>query len=84
MMPEQQSFMLYIVVGSGSKSCSRLLKTAPDLRPLVKCALQKNLFAISQPKHVVSTQKNCFNMSSFEHPKHMLKMMGKKILKFVR
>ena len=29
MMPEQQSFMLYIVVGSGSKSGSRLPKTAP-------------------------------------------------------
>ena len=29
MMPEQQSFVLYIVVGSGSKSGSRLPKTAP-------------------------------------------------------
>ena len=28
-MPEQQSFVLYIVVGSGSKSGSRLQKTAP-------------------------------------------------------
>ena len=28
-MPEQQSFVLYIVVGSGSKSGSRLPKTAP-------------------------------------------------------
>ena len=28
-MPEQQSFVLYIVAGSGSKSGSRLPKTAP-------------------------------------------------------
>ena len=28
-MPEQQSFVLYIVVGIGSKSGSRLPKTAP-------------------------------------------------------
>ena len=28
-MPEQQSFVLYIVVGSGSKNGSRLPKTAP-------------------------------------------------------
>ena len=29
MMPEQQSFVLYTVVGSGSKSSYRLRKTAP-------------------------------------------------------
>ena len=31
-MPEQQSFVLYIVVGSGSKSGSRLPKTAPGTK----------------------------------------------------
>ena len=40
-MPEQQSFVLYIVVGSSSKSGSRLPKTAPgavfgSLEPLLE------------------------------------------------
>ena len=63
-------------------------------RPLVKSAYQKNNFLISQPKHmlwvlnyfsiktyVVGTQKNRLNDrdGSFEHPKHMLNIMGKKI-----
>ena len=30
MMPEQQSLVLYKVVGSGSKNGSRLQKTAPE------------------------------------------------------
>ena len=44
-------------------------KIAIMFRTLVKSAYQKNIFLISQPKH----------NGSFEHPKHMLKLMGKKI-----
>ena len=33
-----------------------------------------------EPKYVVDTQNSCINETvSFEHPKHMLKIMGKKI-----
>ena len=50
-------------------------------RPLVKSAYQKNIFLISQPKHyVVGTQRD----SSFESPKHMLKLMGKEIFTILR
>ena len=43
-------------------------------RPLVKSAYQKNKYLISQPKHMLWVRDG-----SFEHPKHMLKLMGKKI-----
>ena len=46
--------------------------------------IKKLNFLISQPKHVVGTQKNRLNESSFEHPKHMLKLMGKKIFTLLR
>ena len=42
--------------------------------PSDKSAQQKIYFLISQPKHMLWVLK-----SSFEHPKHMLKLMGKKI-----
>ena len=37
-----------------------------------------NNFLISQPKHVVGAQWD----GSFEHPKHMFQLMGKKYLQF--
>ena len=33
----------------------------------------------STKTYVVGTQKNCLNEAVLEHPKHMLKNMGKKI-----
>ena len=45
-------------------------------------SIKKSIFLISQSKHnVVGTQKNRLTDGSFKHPKHMLKLMGKKILK---
>ena len=41
---------------------------------------QKNNFLISQPKHMMLVlKKNITRDSSFEHPKHMLKLIGKRI-----
>ena len=58
-----------------------------NIKPLVKFAYQKINFLISPPKHhIVGTQKNRLNDldGSFEHPKHMLKVMGKKIFTILR
>ena len=52
-------------------------------RPLVKSAYQKKHFLISQSKHVVGT-RNFLMESSFEHPKRMFKLMGKKIFTILR
>ena len=47
-------------------------------KPLVKECVPKNKFSYLATKtYVVGAQKNRF--SSFEHPKHVLKLMGKKI-----
>ena len=47
---------------------------------VVKNGLQKNNFLISQPKHILWVLKEPSQWdSSFEHPNHMLKIMGKKI-----
>ena len=54
-MPEQQSFVLYIVVGSGSKSGSRLPKTAPGA--VFKVRLHGSL-ATGQ-KTAPGFQRNC-------------------------
>ena len=40
----------------------------------------KNNFIISQPKHAVGSQWD----GSCEHPKHMLKLMGQKLLTILR
>ena len=45
--------------------------------PLVKRAYKKNNVLISQPKHMLWVLKR--TISSFEHPKHILQLMDKKI-----
>ena len=50
------------------------------LRFLVKSGQQKNNFLISQPKHMFWVLKKRSQWDgSFEHPKHTLKVIGKKI-----
>ena len=41
-------------------------------------------FLISQPKHVADTQKKSQREGSFEHPKFILKLLGKKIFTILR
>ena len=54
-------------------------------RPLVKSEYQKNNFLISQPKYMLWILKRTVSMrGSFEHPEHMLKIMGKKIFTILR
>ena len=49
-------------------------------RPLVKSAYQKFNFLIYKPKYMLWVLKRTVSMrGSFEHPKHMLQLMGKKI-----
>ena len=48
-------------------------------RPLVKSVYQNNNFLISQLKRMLWVLKRD---GSFEHPKYMLKLMGKKIYTF--
>ena len=60
---------------------TQLLKVS---RTLVKSAYPKNNFLISQPKDMLWVLKRTVSMSSFEHPKHMLKLMGKKIFTILR
>ena len=48
-------------------------------RPPVKSAYWNIIVLISQPKHMLWVLKRMFSMSSFEHPKHMFKLMGKEI-----
>ena len=48
--------------------------------PLVKSVYQKFNSLISQPKHVVGTQKNRLNETVLLSTQNMLKLMGKKIL----
>ena len=53
--------------------------------PLVKSAYQKNNFYFSTKTYVVGTQKNRLHETFFfEHPKHMLKIMGKEIFTILR
>ena len=48
------------------------------LQDLVKSAYQKINFLISKPKRMLWVLKRTVSMNrSFEHPKHMLKLMGK-------
>ena len=52
-----------------------------NCRTSVKSAQQKINFLISQPKHMLWV----FNETvSFDHPKHMLKLVGKKIFTILR
>ena len=51
------------------------------IRPLVKSAYH---FLISQPKHVVGTQKNSLNETVLLSAKHTLELMGKEIFTTLR
>ena len=55
-------------------------------RPLVKSTYQKMYFSYFSTKtYVVGTQKNRLNETVlFEHPKHMIKLSGKKIFTILR
>ena len=44
----------------------------------------KNYFLISQKTYFVGTQKNRLNDGSFEHMKHMRKLIGKKTITNLR
>ena len=51
-----------------------------SIRPLVNSVLQKNNFLISQSKHILwMLKRTVFRDGSFEHSKHMLKLLGKKV-----
>ena len=50
-------------------------------RPLDKSAYWQNIFLISQPTHMLWVLKRSV---SFEHPKHMFKLIGKKIITILR
>ena len=50
-------------------------------RPFVKSAYQKIIF-LFQPKYILWVLKR--TVSFFEHPKHMLKLIGKKIFTILR
>ena len=49
--------------------------------PIAKSVQRKYNF--STKTYVVGTQKNRLNDGSFEHPKHILKLMGKKMFTFL-
>ena len=51
---------------------------------LVKSAYRKTNHGISQPKHVVGTQKNRLNETVLLSTQLMLKLMGKKIFTILR
>ena len=54
-------------------------------RPSVKSVYQKCIFLISQPKHMLWVLRRTVSMRrSFEHQKHMLNLMGKKIFVILR
>ena len=54
-------------------------------KPPDKSAYLKTNSSYSQPNHVVGTQKKLEpEPSQFEHPKHMFKLMGKKIITISR
>ena len=62
---------------SGKTTHSHRLLTFTISSPLVKSAYQKIIFLISTKTYVVGD-------GSFEHTKHTLKLMGKKIFTIVR
>ena len=55
-------------------------------RPPDKSVTGKLFSYFSTKTYVVGAQKNCLNetvlLGSFEHPKHMFKLMGKQIMQF--
>ena len=54
------------------------------IRPLVKSVLSKIKFLISQSKHMGTQKNRLIEISSFEHPSHMLKLTDTKIFTIVR
>ena len=69
---------LYYVVFS----VNRWLDIFINTRPFVKSVSQKYNFLISQPKHMLWVLKR--KDGSFEHPKQILKLMGKKLFTILR
>ena len=54
-------------------------------RPPDKSVYWKTIFFIFHPKHMLWVLKEPSQWdSSFEHPKHMFKLMGKKIITILR
>ena len=53
-----------------------------NVLPPDKSAYWKIIITISHPKHMLWVLKRTVSMSSFEHTKHMFKIIGKKIIKF--
>ena len=57
------------------------LKSLGTARPPYKSVYWKTIFVISHPKHMLWVLKNRLNETFyFESPKHMFKLMGKKII----
>ena len=68
-----------------TSACDMYINSVYLFRTLVKSAQQKFNFLISQPKHVVGTQKNRHNETVLLNTQQvMLKLMGKKILTILR
>ena len=53
------------------------------IRPPDKSVYWKIIFFISHPNHMLWVLKRTVS-PSFEHPKHMFKLMGKKIINVLR
>ena len=66
-------------------TCITRLCWTPTNRTPDKSAYQKINFLISQPKHMLWVLKLTVSMRRFfQHPKHMFKLMGKKIITILR
>ena len=58
--------------------------TGSNAGPPDKSAKLKLFYYFSTHTYVVGTQKNRHNETSFEHPKHMFKLMDQKIIAILR
>ena len=63
----------FIHIAYSAKTLWQIFSDQGNISPLVKSVYQKSIFLISQPKWD----------GAFEHTKHMLKLMGKKIFTIV-
>ena len=62
-----------------------LIRILFNVFPIHQVRTKKNNFLIFQPKHMLWVLKRTVSMRRFfEHPKHMLKLMGKKIFTILR
>ena len=76
------SMMSRLLIGSvGNRAISMSIHSSPPDQSV----LQKIIFLISQPKHMLWVLIRTVSMRrSLEHPKHMFKLMGKKIITIIR